>query len=83
MLLTGGMVVQADTYNNTIFKDSLRRLFLKDGEEGFLGTSSNATLEVRNCGSVGRLCLHAACMGWGTAHWPITNLSGLRLPARQ
>lgn len=27
-------------------QDSLKRLFLKDGEEGFVGCSSNATLEV-------------------------------------
>ena len=46
VLLTGGMVVQADTYHNPIFRESLKRMFLKDGEEGFIGITSNATLEV-------------------------------------
>lgn len=46
VLTTGGMTVQTDTYHNVVFKDSLRRLFLKDGEEGFVGASSHATLEV-------------------------------------
>ena len=47
VLLTGGVVVQADTYHNPIFRESLKRMFLKEGEEGFLGITSNATLEVR------------------------------------
>ena len=40
-------MVQADTYHNPIFRESLKRMFLKEGEEGFLGITSNATLEVR------------------------------------
>ena len=44
--LTGGLVVQADTFHNPVFKDSLKRLFLKEGEEGFIGLTSNASLEV-------------------------------------
>ncbi len=45
--LSGGMVVQTDTFTNVVFKESLKRVFAKDGEDGFLGTSSNATFEVR------------------------------------
>jgi hypothetical protein len=44
--LTGGMVVQIDTFANVVFKESLKRVFAKEGEEGFLGSSSCATLEV-------------------------------------
>ena len=40
-------MVQADTYHNPIFRESLKRMFLKDGEEGFIGITSNATLEVQ------------------------------------
>eukprot|EP00955_Chlamydomonas_euryale_P025590 270071-Chlamydomonas_euryale.AAC.2 len=43
---TGGMVVQADTFNNPVFRESLKRLFARDGDDGFLGVSSNATVEV-------------------------------------
>ena len=43
---TGGMVVQTDTFQNPVFKESLRRVFAHPHEEGFLGTSSNAMLEV-------------------------------------
>lgn len=45
-MTTGGLTVQTDTYHNVVFKDSLKRLFARDGEEGFLGLSSNATFEV-------------------------------------
>jgi hypothetical protein len=44
--LTGGQVVQIDTFTNVVFKESLKRMFAKEGEEGFLGMSSHATLEV-------------------------------------
>jgi len=44
--LTGGQVVQIDTFTNVVFKESLKRMFAKEGEEGFLGMSAHATLEV-------------------------------------
>lgn len=44
--LTGGMVVQTDTFSNVVFKESLKRMFAKENEHGFLGISANATLEV-------------------------------------
>jgi len=44
--LTGGVCVQIDTFTNVVFKDSLRRVFAKEGEPGFLGASSCAVLEV-------------------------------------
>ncbi|KAG1675309.1 hypothetical protein FOA52_015983 [Chlamydomonas sp. UWO 241] len=43
---TGGMVVQSDTFHNPVFRESLKRMFAKDGEDGFLGVSSNATVEI-------------------------------------
>lgn len=46
ILASGGMAVQTDTFHNPVFKDSLKRLFAKDGEEGFVGLSSNCTFEV-------------------------------------
>lgn len=44
--LTGGMVVQIDTFSNVVFKESLKRVFAREGEDGFLGMSSCATLDV-------------------------------------
>jgi len=44
--LTGGTVVQIDTFANVVFKESLKRVFAKEDEDGFLGSSSCATLEV-------------------------------------
>lgn len=49
IMTTGGVAVQTDTYHNVVFKDSLKRLFLKEADEGFIGMSSNANLEVRRC----------------------------------
>ncbi|KAL6762935.1 hypothetical protein V8C86DRAFT_2509254 [Haematococcus lacustris] len=46
LLTTGGVAVQTDTYHKPVFKETLKRLFAKDGEEGFVGCSSNATFEV-------------------------------------
>jgi hypothetical protein len=43
---SGGIIIQSDTFANPVFKDSIRRVLLKEGEEGFLGQSSNAVLEV-------------------------------------
>ncbi|WIA18955.1 hypothetical protein OEZ85_003624 [Tetradesmus obliquus] len=44
--LTGGQCVLIDTFHNVVFKESLKRMFAKEGEEGFLGMCSHATLEV-------------------------------------
>jgi protein transport protein SEC23 len=44
--LTGGQCVLIDTFHNVVFKESLKRMFAGEGEEGFLGMSSHATLEV-------------------------------------
>lgn len=46
VMLTGGLTVQTDTFHNVVFRDSLKRLFARDGEDGFLALSSNATFEV-------------------------------------
>ncbi|KAK9814088.1 hypothetical protein WJX72_000474 [[Myrmecia] bisecta] len=43
---TGGMVVQTDSFHNSVFKDSFKRVFAKPTEEGHLGIASNATFEV-------------------------------------
>lgn len=43
---TGGLAVQTDTFRNPVFKDSLTRVFAKDGEDGFLGRCACATLDV-------------------------------------
>lgn len=44
--LTGGECVLIDSFTNVVFKDSLKRMFWKEDEEGFIGMSSHATLEV-------------------------------------
>lgn len=43
--LTGGQCVLIDTFHNVVFKESLKRMFAKEGEEGFLGMCSHATLD--------------------------------------
>ena len=43
---SGGVTVQADSYANPVFKDSLRRMFTPEGEAGHLGLGTNATFEV-------------------------------------
>ena len=43
---TGGLVVQTDTFQNPMFKDSLTRVFANSSDEGFSGRSSCATLDV-------------------------------------
>lgn len=43
---TGGMSVQTDTFHNPVFKDSFKRVFAKQGEDGHMGIASNATIEV-------------------------------------
>eukprot|EP00967_Tisochrysis_lutea_P157602 scaffold320197_cov21-Tisochrysis_lutea.AAC.1 len=46
VLSTGGMALQTDTFSNLVFRNSLKRLFQKETEEGFIGCSSNGVLEV-------------------------------------
>jgi len=49
VLSTGGMALQTDTFHNKVFWDSLKRLFQKETDEGFIGCSSNGVLEVWSC----------------------------------
>ena len=44
--MTGGMVVQTDTFLNPVFKESFKRVFVPPGEPGSLDIASNATFEV-------------------------------------
>jgi protein transport protein SEC23 len=43
---TGGLVVQTDTFQNPVFKDSLTRILAHPGDEGFAGRCSCATVDV-------------------------------------
>ena len=43
---TGGMVVQTDTFLNPVFKESFKRVFAGESEDGYLAVASNATFEV-------------------------------------
>ncbi len=43
---TGGLLVQASTFNAQAFKESFRRIFAPPTEEGHLGMNSNAQFEV-------------------------------------
>ena len=43
---TGGMSVQTDTFHNPVFKDSFKRVFAKEGDDGHMGMASNASFEV-------------------------------------
>ena len=43
---TGGMVVQTDTFLNPVFKESFKRVFALEAEDGYLAVASNATFEV-------------------------------------
>jgi protein transport protein SEC23 len=60
--LTGGTVVQIDTFANVVFKESLKRVFAKEDEDGFLGSSSCATLEVLPSRDIKVRCV---CVGGG------------------
>ena len=42
---TGGMVVQTDTFLNPVFKESFKRVFAGEAEDGYLAVASNATFE--------------------------------------
>ncbi len=80
--MTGGVVVQTDTFHNPVFKESLKRMFVAPGPEvSSLETASNATFEVRphthsptglfeqqdhNC-QAGDLCLKVCCL-WLSLH---------------
>ena len=43
---TGGLVVQTDTFDNPVFKESMKRLFADVNDRQRLALSSNATFEV-------------------------------------
>lgn len=88
--LTGGLVVQTDSYTNPIFKDSLRRAFGSPGEEGLLDIASNATLEVhasrdiKVCGVLGpasslerksALVSDTVVGAGGTTYWKVCALA--------
>lgn len=44
--MSGGMVVQTDTFLNPVFKESFKRVFAPPGDPGALDIASNATFEV-------------------------------------
>ena len=44
--MSGGMVVQTDTFHNPVFKESFKRVFAPPGAPGSLELASNATFEV-------------------------------------
>lgn len=44
--LTGGQCVLIDTFTNVVFKDSLKRMFVTENDEGYLSMASHATLDV-------------------------------------
>ncbi|EIE23773.1 COP-II coat subunit [Coccomyxa subellipsoidea C-169] len=44
--MSGGMVVQTDTFLNPVFKESFKRVFVAPGDPGSLNIASNATFEV-------------------------------------
>ncbi len=54
--MTGGMVVQTDTFLNPVFKESFKRVFVAPGAQGSLEVASNATFEV----STQSLCNHCS-----------------------
>ena len=43
---TGGLVVQTDTFDNPVFKESMKRAFARHDDPNNLGLASNATFEV-------------------------------------
>ena len=47
--MSGGMVVQTDTFHNPVFKESFKRVFAPPGAPGSLEVASNATFEVNFC----------------------------------
>ena len=45
--MTGGLIVQTDSFANPVFKDSFKRVLAGPEEPNHLKLSSNITLEVR------------------------------------
>lgn len=45
--MTGGVVVQTDTFDNPVFKESFKRVFVAPGSQSSLEVASNANFEVR------------------------------------
>ena len=69
---TGGLLVQASTFNAQAFKESFRRIFAPATEEGYLGMNSNAHFEV--CGLA--TCLEASLAGHDSSlHAPCPTLA--------
>ena len=66
-MLTGGMVVQIDTFGNVVFKESLKRVFAREGEPGFQGASSCATMEVLPSRDI--KARRGGGGGWGLGVW--------------
>eukprot|EP00898_Chlorokybus_atmophyticus_P006829 jgi/Chlat1/7147/Chrsp57S06816 len=86
---TGGMMVLAETFSHSIFKQSLQRMFRTD-EEGHLRMAFNATMEVMTtrevkiCGAIGpcaslekkMACVSENVMGQGgTSSWKLCTLN--------
>lgn len=46
--LSGGLIVQTDSFNNAVFKDSFKRVLAGPEEPNRLSLHSNATFEVRS-----------------------------------
>ena len=44
---TGGLVVQTDTFHNPVFKESIKRIFARPGDQQHIALASNATFEAR------------------------------------
>lgn len=66
--MSGGMVVQTDTFLNPVFKESFKRVFLPPGAHGSLDIASNATFEVRMLGFRRISCPHDLFMNVTLGH---------------
>ena len=79
--MTGGVVVQTDTFHNPVFKESFKRAFVAPGSPSSLEVASNATFEVSACGhpctpdipavECAELTLHGLGMGYEAAMAPV------------
>ena len=54
--LSGGLVIQTDSFDNTVFKESFRNLLAGPDDARGLALASNATLEVRSGAGFAGVC---------------------------
>ena len=67
---TGGLMIMADSFNTSIFKQSFQRIFAKNAD-GSLTMAFNATLDIQACAPTPTT--QGLADGWLTLAAPLSN----------